>query len=234
MKKLIAIFATAIYSFGHFGVIISDNDFVSNTNTKKIDYLFMHPFEQTYMNLEKPLEVGVVYGDKKDNLIDKITKTKNGYSLNYTFKSIDDYIFYMIPKPYYEKSENKYIQHITKMCIDSNEANSGWDNPIGLKVEIVPLTKPYSIQKGDLFSAIVYQDDKIAKNVEVEVEFFNTKNLKAPTPNHITKVIKTDNNGKFSFVVNESGWWGFSALLDGGKYQDKDLELGAVYWLMAY
>jgi cobalt/nickel transport protein len=233
MKKLITAILFTLPLFGHFGVIVSSSDYVEEQKPKTIEYYFMHPFEQTYMKLDKP-SVGVYYGDKKEDLTDKLIKTKNGYKVDYTFKSVDDYIFYMNPTPYYEKSEQKYIQHITKMCIDAYEAGSGWDKQVGLKAEIVPLTKPYSMQKGDIFRAIVYKDGKIAKNVEVEVELYNTKNIKAPTPNHITKVVKTDNNGIFSFVVNQSGWWGFSALLDGGKYKNKDLELGAVYWLLAH
>lgn len=234
MKKLLFLVLCAMYAFGHFGMIIPQNDNVVDNKPQKISYYFMHPFAQTYMTLDKPLEAGVYHSDKKDDLLANLQKINNGYSIDYTFKDADDYIFYMVPKPYFEKSENKYIQHITKVCVDANEANEGWDKQVGLKAEIVPLTKPYSMQKGDIFRGQVFFDGKIAKNIEVEVEYYNTKNLKAPTPNHITKVVKTDENGIFSFVVTNDGWWGFSALLDGGKYENKDLEIGAVYWLKAY
>jgi len=56
----------------HFQVIMPDNDIVTNTKQQNINILFMHPFEQTYMNMEKPSYFGYYLDGKKLNLTNKL------------------------------------------------------------------------------------------------------------------------------------------------------------------
>ena len=117
-------------------------------------------------------------------------------------------------------------------------AGEGWDEPIGLKAEIVPLSRPYSLYAGNIFSGVVLYDGKPAGGVEVEYELYNTKGYKAPNDTYITQVTKTDDNGVFSVGLPVAGWWGFSALMEDEKSIKKDskeypVELGAVIWINA-
>jgi cobalt/nickel transport protein len=49
-------------------------------------------------------------------------------------------------------------------------------------------------------------------------------------------VVRTDDNGIFTFTCPRTGWWGFAALLEGDKTvkgpdgKEKDMEMGAVLW----
>ena len=100
----------------------------------------------------------------------------------------------------------------------------------------MPLTRPYGLYKGNLFSGVVYYKGKPAKNVTVEVEYYNTKGLKAPSDAHVTQVVNTNERGEFSFAMPLEGWWGFAALIDDDqkiKHEGKEypVELGAVIWV---
>jgi cobalt/nickel transport protein len=106
-------------------------------------------------------------------------------------------------------------------------------------VEIVPLTRPYSLYAGNVFTGQVFRDGKPVPDVEVEVEWWGKGNIKAPTDTHVTQVVKADSKGIFTYAMPRPGWWGFSAIMEGSAPlkqdgQDKKVEVGAVIWVHAY
>lgn len=239
MKKIIAITAFfAIYTYAHFGVMLSSQNVVKEQKNANITltYAFMHPFEQNYMHLKLPEKAGVFSNNKIEDITKTLKKSGKTWKANYTLKKPSVYQFFFIPKPYFEKNEAKFIKHITKTVVDAFGAGEGWDTPVGLKAEIIPLTRPYGLYENSIFSAKVLFKGKPVKNCEVEVEFYNDKDFKAPSDDHITQVVKTDGNGVFHFVLSKAGWWGFSALLQDDKtliHEGKNypVELGAVMWI---
>lgn len=56
----------------------------------------------------------------------------------------------MEPKPYFEPAEDCYIIHYTKTVV-SAFGLEGWDRELGLKTEIVPLTRPFGLYAGNVF-----------------------------------------------------------------------------------
>ena len=158
---------------------------------------------------------------------------------SYDIKTPGVYKFFVQPQPYFEPAEEKFISHVPKVIISSFGLEDSWDEPIGLKYEIIPMSKPFALYAGNLFQGKVLHDGKPAINVEVEVELYNEFGLKAPSDAHITQVVKTDANGVFSFVMNHKGWWGFAALIEEGEIKHKDgknypVENGALIWIKAY
>ncbi|EAK0830822.1 DUF4198 domain-containing protein [Campylobacter fetus] len=231
----------AVSAFAHFGVVIPSSSTVNDEKEAKmsITYRFTHPFEQMMMNMEKPVETGV-FVDGKKNPISNLTEKKDGkmsyYTANYEVKNPGMYQFYVDPKPYFEAAEDKFIRHITKTVVNAYGFGESWDTPIGLKAEIVPLSRPYGLYKGNLFSGVVLYKGERAKNVTVEVEYYNSKGLKAPSEDFITQEVKTNELGEFSFAMPLAGWWGFAALIDDDETIKKDgkaypVELGAVIWV---
>lgn len=234
----------------HFAMVVPSNDVVGKEDKKEIGVLvqFTHPFEGgPLMQMDKPERFGVVIGDKKVDLLDTLKEKKvdgkSTWETNYKITRPADYIFFLEPKPYWEPAEDKFIVHVTKVIVDALGAEEGWDKPIaktaGLPAEIVPLTRPYSLYAGNLFTGQVFKDGKPVGDTEVEVEFWGKGKTKAPTDAHVTQVVKTDANGIFSFAMPKAGWWGFAALMDADKPMkhdgaEKKVELGAVLWVHAY
>ena len=240
MKKIIFLILTTLYANAHFLTFMANTDNIFNQKQTKVnfDISFVHPFEQTGMVMEKP-EVFVNSKNNKLNLIQTIKFNQKAWSSSYEIKTPGIYKFFVQPQPYFEPSEEKFISHVPKLIISSFGLEDGWDEPIGLKYEIIPLIKPFGLYAGNLFQGKVLHDGKAASNTEVEVELYNEFGLKAPTDSHITQVVKTDDNGVFSFVMNHKGWWGFAALIEEGELKHSDgkmykIENGALIWVKAY
>lgn len=231
-----------LYLSAHFQMLLPSKAVIEDQKDAKVHltYKFSHPFEGQMMNMVKPSEAGVFFNGKKHDLLSSLNEKKDGslsyWESDYKIKEPNVYQFYVDPKPYFEPAEDKFIRHQTKVIVDAFDSGEGWDEPIGLKAEIIPYTRPYGLYAGNIFTGKVLYKGKPAKNVEVEVEIYNTKGYQAPTSAHITQVVKTDENGVFSFAMPKSGWWGFAALIDDDVQISKDgkkypVELGAVLWV---
>lgn len=249
MKKVLFVliltggFLFSAQAFAHFGMIIPSDSMVmaEDNRTINISLSFSHPFEGFGMDLVKPRSVTVLENGKSKDLTPMLKESKvmehKAWNISYKLQRPGVYVFCMEPEPYWEPMEDCYIIHYTKTVVAAFGVDDGWDDELGLKTEIVPLTKPYGLYEGNLFQGIVKLDGKPVPYAEVEVEFYNqNKTVKAPTDYMITQTIKADQNGVFSYAAPKAGWWGFAALntadyqleKDGEK---KDVELGAVIWV---
>ncbi len=195
MKKTLSVLlAGSICAYAHFGTILPSKNVVEKQENSKISisFSFMHPFMQTYMMLEKPEKIGVFSDGKVQDLSGIVAKKGDSWVGSFEINKPAMFSFFMEPKPYFEPSEGKFIKHLTKTIVEGYGAGEGWDKPIGLKAEIVPLTRPYGLYEGNLFQGKVMYKGKVVKNAEVEVEFYNTKKFKAPSEAHVTQVVKSD------------------------------------------
>ena len=244
MKNLIYIilstFLLLTFSKAHFLTFIPKSDIVTDKKSSnlKLESMFIHPFEQTGMTMEKPY--GIFLENENNSLSLEQTEKfgHKAWNSSYDIKKPGVYKFYVKPQAYYEPSEEKFISHVPKIIISAFGREDSWDEPLGLKYEIIPLVKPFGLYAGNIFQGKVLHNSKPASNVEVEVELFNTFGLKAASDAHITQVVKTDENGNFSFVMNHKGWWGFAALIEEGEKEYKGkkypIENGALLWIKAY
>ena len=241
MSKIFYIlFLFISFSQAHFLTFLSNSDNIENQSDSKLEFdiSFIHPFEQNGMNMEKP----TLYVNSKSTNI-KLTETTKlnhkAWKATYDINMPGVYKFFIEPQAYFEPSEGKFIIHVPKLIVSSFGLEEGWAEPLGLKYEIIPMVKPFSLYAGNLFQGKVLHKGKAASNIDVEVELYNEFGLKAPTQAHITQVIKTDDNGIFSFVMNHKGWWGFAALIEEGSLKHNDgesypVENGALIWIKAY
>ncbi len=246
MKKFfIFIIMSIIASFSagaalaHFGMLIPSDSMVMQEDNRTINLKlsFSHPFEGEGMELVKPNAFGVMANGEKADLLETLTKTKvmghTAWETSYTIKRPGVHMFYMEPKPYWEPAEDCYIVHYTKTVVTAFGDDEGWDQEIGLKTEIVPLSKPYGLYTGNVFQGIVKMDGKPVPFGEVEVEYYNKeRKAQAPTDYMVTQTIKADANGVFTYSAPKAGWWGFAALnTSDKKIKGKDVEIGAVLWV---
>ncbi len=226
----------------HFGMVIPSSDVVLDKASAKVQLAlsFSHPMEGQGMELAKPVAFGVQNGDARIDLLASLKSANvmghGAWTAEFRFQRPGVGIFFMVPRPYFEPAEDKFIEHLTKVIVPAFGEEAGWDVPLGLPAEIVPLTRPFGNYAGNLFSGQVLVAGKPAANVEVEVEHYNQRQAYAvPNPYLVTQVVKTDPNGVFHYAVPFAGWWGFAALTEAPgslKHQgtDKPVERGAVLW----
>ena len=223
----------------HFGMIIPSDEMVMKGDSRDValQLMFWHPFEGMGMDLVKPAEFGVVVNGQKEDLLQTLNPLKvegrETWKTSYRIKRPGIYVFYLVPQPYWEPAEDCYIVHYTKTVVAAYGDDEGWDEPIGLKTEIVPLSKPFGLYAGNVFQGVVLLKGKPVPGAEVEVEFFNVEGkYSAPTDYMVTQTIKADPNGVFTYAAPKPGWWGFAALsTDDRQIKGKDVEIGAVIWV---
>lgn len=250
MKKIGTLFAVGLVIFlgvttaqAHFGLILPDKSMVvqgDNTDLN-LTLAFLHPFEQQGMIMAKPKAFGVKLGKDKTDLLGSLKETKvleqPAWQTTYAIKKPGVYAFYFDPAPYWEPAEEKFIVHQTKTYVAALGDEENWDQEVGLKAEIIPLTRPFGLYAGNVFQGLVKFKGKPVANCDVEVEYWNPgSKVSAPNDYFVAQVVKTDKNGVFTFAPPAAGWWGFAALNDEKgailhEGKKRDAEYGAVLWV---
>ncbi|NNJ67882.1 MAG: DUF4198 domain-containing protein [Boseongicola sp.] len=239
----VAAFIATTPAFAHYGMIIPNDPMISQADGRSVALTmsFSHPFELDGMMLDTPVSFSVTHEGTTTDLLgelqDATVMEDQGYTLDYPLDRPGTYIFSMEPQPYWEPAEDAFIIHYTKTYVTAYGDDEGWDTELGLKTEIVPLSKPFGLWEHNVFQGIVKMDGVAVPYAEVEVEFFN-EDAAATAPDElmITQTVKADADGVFTYAPPSDGWWGFAALStadytlpqDG---EDKAVELGAVIWV---
>lgn len=240
-------------SHAHFQMLYTPESQLEKPATIDMKLVFGHPMENGHtMNMGKPESFFLQFKDKKTDLLDQLKKITwsghdnkaDAYQLEHKIRRNGDYIFALTPAPYYEKGEDIYIQQITKRYINKGGLPTGWEQPLGLKTEIVPLNKPYQVFAGSTFTGQLLAEGKPVSGAECEIEFINTnvdtkanafgKDTYREAPASAIVAI-TDDNGMFTFGVPKAGKWGFACLGSGPdkEYKGKELSQDAVLWIEA-
>lgn len=257
LATMLLVLTFAIPALAHFQMLYTPD--CALDKSQKIDFklVFTHPFEAGHtMDMGIPERFFVVHKEKRANLLDKLkpitwtslSNSGKAYEMtNYRLRGMGDFVFCLIPAPYYEGSEDIYIQQCTKTIVNVAGAPTDWDAEIGLPAEIVPLGKPYSQWTGNVFQGVVKSAGKPVPFAEIEVEYMNhapdmagnkfiaEAQVEAPQDSFVTLGIKADANGTFTFAMPKAGWWGFCALGVGPdtEHRGKELSQDAVIWVKA-
>jgi cobalt/nickel transport protein len=261
MRKLVvsSIAAASIMAtsaLAHFQMLYTPNTALTKGATIEFKHVFTHPFADEHTMDMAGVEEFYSVTEKKGkvdlkNTLKPITfkghhNSGKAYESKYKARNMGDHILVMVPTPYYEKGEDIYIQQITKTVINVAGTPNGWDKDLGLKAEIVPLTKPYSIWEGGSFTGVVKSNGKPVPFAEIEVEYINRdidmkgnktgpSRVEAPQDSFVTMGIKANKDGEFTFSIPKAGFWGFCALGVGPdkEYKGKELSQDAVIWVEA-
>lgn len=243
-------------AMAHFQMVYTPEAALEKGATLDLKLVFTHPFEAGHtMDMGTPQEFYVINKGRKKDLKSalkpitwqSLTNSGKAYEAEYKVRSMGDYVFVLVPEPYYEGEEEIYIQQITKVVINNAGLPTDWDSPVGLPTEIKPLDKPYALWTGNVFRGVVLSDGKPVPGAEIEVEYMNHppvegKNefqkegmAEAPQDAYVTMGIVADDNGEFVYGIPKAGWWGFCALGSGPQkeYKGKELSQDAVIWVHA-
>jgi len=152
-------------AWAHFGTITPSDDIITQDDdrTLNVQVKFIHPMEQHYMEMVKPKQFGVVHDGKKTDLLEKLQAAKGKspdqnqdftyWTADYQIRRPGDYTFYVEPTPYWEPAEDLFIVHYTKVCVNAFGLEKGWDEPVGLETEIIPMTRPYGLDRQSVYRA---------------------------------------------------------------------------------
>ncbi|MEI6560112.1 MAG: DUF4198 domain-containing protein [Rhodospirillaceae bacterium] len=228
----------------HFLELLPSTDIVPEQGERQVTLTaaFTHPMERgPVLELGRPLRFGVVTGGRTSDLGAALTpKPMDGHQTweaAYKIGAPGDYLFFLEPAPYWEAAEKKWLIHDAKVVVDFG-AGSGWERPVGLPMEILPLSRPYGLWTGNLFRAVALKDGLPLPGAMVEVEWANDGSVMPPADPFITQVVRTDAGGIFAYALPRAGWWGFTVLAEGPAAAAPDgsparTELGGTIWVKA-
>jgi cobalt/nickel transport protein len=243
-----ALFAAGLSAgsaWAHFQELLPDENIIESHSKRSVTVraIFTHPMEGApTMNMGQPQAFGVIGREgKKEDLLSTLQPApvggKRAFKAQYKLKGPANYIFYIAPAPYWEPAEKKMICHYTKTVVNAYGADDGWDEMVGLPVEIRPLTRPFGLWTGNMFSGIVMYNGKPSPFTRIEIEYKSDGRVKAPSDPYVTAVIKSDSNGYFAYAMPKAGWWGFAALVTGVRKLPNpsgemvDMEEGGLMWV---
>lgn len=256
-KTLLAAVAAAAFpamASAHFLLEYTTDTMIEAPGDVPVKLIFWHPFENGHvMDLEMPEEFFMIHHGEKTDLKPTLEPVRftGGENEGAAFKGSvpvkrsGDYVLVTVPAPYFEESEDIYIQQITKSFLNRNELPTDWMEPVGLPTEIVPLNKPYNVLAGSTFTGRVVANGAPVAGAEIEIEYMaaepdmktaaSTAPVTAPPPGGAVVAV-SDDNGYFTFGIPKAGYWGFAALGSGPvtEHEGKDLSQDAVIWIRAW
>ncbi|MGM0623815.1 MAG: DUF4198 domain-containing protein [Campylobacterota bacterium] len=254
-SSVVAASVLASSAAAHFQINHTPNTALQKPAQIEFVQAFNHPFADEHtMDMAGVDAFYVINKGRKTDLKDSLkpisfkgnTNVGKGYSFTYPARRMGDHVMVLTPTPYYEKNEDVYIQQITKTMVNVAGLPTDWDADLGLKAEIVPLTKPYALYEGGSFTGIVKSNGEPVPYAEIEVEYLNADidmqkhamgalKYSAPQDSYVTMGIKANKDGEFTFALPKAGFWGFAALGAGSdtEYKGKELSQDAVIWVEA-
>ena len=165
--------ACALPATAHFQLLYTPEVNLQKPANVPFKMMFWHPLENGHaMDMGAPKEFFYVHKGKKTDLMKTLKpmtfhgahNDSKAYEASVKVKRNGDYVFALVPAPYYEGSEDTYIQQITKSYLNKGGIPTGWNEALGLPTEIVPLNKPTNVLVGsDLFGRPLLADGKACR-----------------------------------------------------------------------
>jgi cobalt/nickel transport protein len=206
--------------------------------TVKWRYVWGHPYEMIIYDAQAPKVFMANPQGKRDKvplkeiiIADGATgKERKAYELEYQPAAPGDYYLCVEAPPYFIEEEKVFWQDFVKETWHVM-AQKGWDQPVGMDIEIVPLTRPYGWPAGAAFQAQALFKGKPLPVVLVEMEKFNgfyvpkeklpKDRLGEENEPLLTRTAKTDARGYLTVTLDSPGWWIIAVgHQDGKKTQD--------------
>lgn len=238
----------------HFQLIYTPESNVEKPGDVPVKLVFWHPFENGHaMDMGPVQDFFMVNRGTRTDLKDRLApitfagpeNSASAFEATVPVRRSGDYVVAIVPSPYYEQSEDIFIQQIAKSVLNLRQVPTDWSEPVGLPAEIVPLNKPYNVIAGSTFSGRVLSEGKPVAGAEVEIEYIAAAPMMAenkagvptasPLPGGAVVAI-TNDQGEFTFGIPKAGIWGFAALGVGPQttHEGKELSQDAVLWVQAY
>lgn len=160
-----------------------------------------------------------------ENLTDKAHKDGLTMKLDYpVYHAGDTWIVFHFPLEW--SAHDMGWTETTVRTIIHLGLSKGWEEPLGIPLEIVPLTRPYGILPGDAFRVQLLHEGKPLSGAAIYAEKYFMPPLKTKHPSDviITRTVHTDSIGTATVTLNSPGWWILFTAYEKGDLSKDDKE----------
>jgi cobalt/nickel transport protein len=235
----------------HFNMLLPDKPSAKKGDEVVVTYQWGHPFEHQLFDAQAPESVIVRFPDgKSSNLTKELTKVQTpagekktvvAYTLTFTPNQRGDHVFLLKTAPIWMEEDKEFLQDTVRVVVHV-QAQKGWDRRSSHHgIDITPLTRPYGLQPGMVFQAILENHQLDPKNEAlgdalVEIERYHAKPPKElPPDEQMTRTAKTDPKGVVTCTLTEPGWWCIAGhRVEGEKEHDGKkypVRQRAIHWV---
>ncbi len=187
-------------------------------------YFWGHPFEMIIYDAKAPKFFMKTPAGKREPVTltelplkdQESGKDRKAFEVTYQPAVPGDYYLCLEGEPYFIAEEKLFWQDWVKEAWHVM-AQKGWDEPVGLEIELVPLTRPYGWPAGSVFKAQALFKGKPLAGAPVEMEKFNGRFVpKDQVPKDrlgeeneplMTRALRTDAQGYLTCTPDSPGWW---------------------------
>jgi cobalt/nickel transport protein len=224
----------------HFNMLLPAAAATKKGEPVTFTYQWGHPFEHQLFDAPPPSSVIVLAPDgKKTDLTGTLKAvTRSGgegmkvktFQFHFTPEQRGDHVFVLQTPPIWMEEDGEFLQDTVKVVLHV-QAQKGWETSDGSIFEVMPLTRPYGLQPGLAFQALLQgrpskepggQPSGVVPlpGVLVEVERYNpTTPRELPPDEQITRTVRTDPKGVFVSTLTEPGWWALTASRPAGMHE---------------
>jgi cobalt/nickel transport protein len=225
MRQIMGLTLLSLAIFGapagaHFTMLLPSAAATKKGEAVTLTCQWGHPFEHQLFDTLPPVSLTVRRPDgKKTDLTAALEKTEvapgqgnvTAYRVRFTPEARGDYVFLLKMPPVWMEEDGEFLEDRVQLVLHV-QAQKGWDAAwADLVWEL--LTRPYGLQPGMAFQA----RRRIWPSALVEVERYNAEPpRKLPPDEHITRTVKTDDQGVVTATLPEAGWWCLTASVRAG------------------
>jgi len=227
--------------YGHFHSVFVEPRSAAKGQAVTVTYWVGHPYEHILTDAPKPEALFVVDANgKKTDLAGRVEQTKlrgqearqfMAWKATFVPQVRGDYCVVAVSST--DVHEGAGHKHFVKAILHCR-VQKGWDRPVGLPVELVPLTRPYGLQPNVAFRVQVLKDGKRVPGAMLEVERYNPAPVpeeSLPPDEQITRVVKADGQGVAVMTLFEPGWWAISAEIEAAEGSGAKVVRHATLWV---
>jgi cobalt/nickel transport protein len=232
---IVALGSATAPGFAHYHILLPEKPSVSRDESVTFTYQFGHPFEHQLFATQKPASVTVLLPEGQAvDLLNKIERVESpgadrnpipSFRWKFTPTQRGDHVVVVRNNPVWMADEKVFFLDTVKVVLHVQTQN-GWDNAQGTGMELVPLTRPYGLRAGMVFQALLYGSADVGsprvslRRTLVEFERYNAEPPKElPPDEHVTRAVKTDNNGVATMTLPDPGWWAVTGVRELGMME---------------
>jgi cobalt/nickel transport protein len=207
----------------HFPILIHDADLAATNGPVTVTYASGHPYELDLEPAARPRRVQWL--DRRGRATDVTTALSktlfrantNGVGWEFVFNPpMGDFLVTLDSEPTADPRQKTLYREYVKLWLHRGR-QEGWQQRTGQPLEVVPLTRPYGLRPGMIFTGRLMRGDQPVADTEVYAERLsdappNPDSL--PPESLITFVVRTDGDGRFALTLSDPGWWVMGAYAD--------------------
>ena len=231
------------------GVILPSDDLLVAGEKPEVtlQLRIFNPQERHFMELARPKGFSVTLLGEETSLLPGLKPDREqqptAWLTGTALKRPGDYLVHAETAPLWDPAEEEFVVHHVKLCVNVAGLEEDWDEPVGIEAEIVPMTRPYGLWAGNLFSGQVFLKGDPLPYAAIEVVTLGTTpenpGLPAlPAGPYRLQTLRADAGGVFHYAMPKAGWWGFAATIDADWTIKRDgserpVSLVTSYWVQA-